>query len=543
MSVARRFADKYFLASLFSTLAVVIYFGELLYVPLLLVPAAVGILRVGLPILRSRFKFAAIDLDLLFLLIHMYAISTGKPPRKRLFQLNCIVGGYGDYGESLNRIATLAVDWAYGFVSAIRHVSRSARNRVFTDFLLRFSEVLRTGEDPVNFLQVELSAMRRNYQSQYYRSIDVMRIVLGLHTTLMSSAAFILTVMAVLLMITGGDINIYVMTLIGSASLVALFTAVIYVVVPKEWLTPRVRPKPSAIYRRYRVSLIFSIPAAIALGYLAYTVFNGLEYSLMVASGALLIPGLVARRLENRIRSLETFYTIFIRSFGLTYAVIPNYARALHSMLMSDFGPLMRYLALLYSKISNGIDPKIAWKHFIFDTWSELIMRSTNIFVDTVDVGGNVNSVGTILSDILTRINDLRSARERVARTFEATTYIMQALVSAISMTVISLIKMFSDYIQALTTGIEVAEFYGLPIFVVPPEVIAIINNLTIIFLASLTIMNALAIKLAYGGVPESFWQQVSILLIVTSGAVVGMRLMMNILFGGLLIPPIIALT
>ncbi len=537
MSVVRRFLDKYFLTSLISTVVVVLYFRELSYVPLLFIPAAVGILRIALPILRSRLRYAVVDLDILFLLIHMYAVSTGRPPRKRLFQLECLVGGYGSYGGSLNRIARLAVDWAYGFVSAIRYVAREVRNRVFSDFLLRFSEVLRTGEDPVNFLEVEFAAMRRNYQSQYYRALDVMRIVLGLHTTLMSSAAFILTVMAVLILFTGGDVSTYILTLIGSTSLVALFTAVIYVVVPKEWLTPKVKPKPPLIYKRYNISLIFSIPTAIISGYLVYTVFGGLEYSLIVASGVFLIPGLIARRIETRIRKLESFYVIFIRSFGLTYAVLPNYAKALHSILMSDFGLLTKPLISVYSKISNGIDPKIAWKYFIYDTWSDLIMRSTNIFVDTVDVGGNVRSVGTILSDILTRVNDLRSSRERVARTFEATTYMMQALVSVICMAVINLINLFSDYIQTLIVGLEVTEFYGLPIFIVAPDAVVLMNNLTIIFLALLTIMNALAIKLAYGGIPESFWQQVSILLIITSGAVIGTRLMIDVLFRGLLIP------
>jgi len=538
IAVARRLADPYFLASLALAVAVVAYFREPVYVPLLLIPVAVGLVRIALPALRGRLRVAVVDLDILFLLLHMFAVSTGKPPRRRLFQLNCIVGDYRDYGRALNRIASLAADWGYGFVAATRYVAREVRNRALSDFLLRFSEVLRTGEDPALFLETEFAALRRNYQSQYYRAIDVLRIVLGLHTTVMSAAAFVLTVMSVLLMFAGDDISIYFITFVSSITLVAMFTAVIYVAVPKEWVTPRAKPRPAHVYRKYNIALAISVPLAAVLGYLAYGRLGGAEWSLMAVGGALLLPGLAARGIENRIRKLESFYTIFIRSLGMTYAIIPNYAKTFSSLLMSDFGPLMRPLARAYSRVSNGIDPRIAWKYFIYDTWSDLIARSTNVFADTVDAGGNTRVVGATLSDLITRISDLRSLRERTARTFEATTYIMQALVSAIAIAVIEIIRLFSDYVKILAAGLEVAELYGIPMLVLPPETIAFMTNLAIVFLAFLTVANAITIKVAYGGIPETLWQQISLLLVVTSGAVVGMRFMINVIFSELLIPP-----
>ena len=540
IAVPRRLADPYFLALLALVAAVIAYLGELVYAPLLLIPLAVGLVRIVLPALRGRLGVAVVDLDLLFLLLHMFAVSTGKPPRKRLFQPNCIVGGYGDYGKALSRIASLAVDWGYGFVAATRYVAREVKNRAFSDFLLRFSEVLRTGEDPTLFLETEFAALRRNYQSQYYRAMDVLRIVLGLHTTVMSAAAFVLTVMSVLLMLTGGDINIYFVTFVSSITLVAMFTAVIYVAVPKEWITPRAKPKPAHVYRKYNVALAVSVPLAAVLGYLAYGRLGGAEWSLMAVGGALLLPGLVARGIESRVRKLESFYTIFIRSLGMTYAIIPNYAKAFSSLLMSDFGPLMKPLARAYSRVSNGIDPRIAWRYFIYDTWSDLIARSTNIFADTVDAGGNTRVVGTALSDLITRINDLRSLRERTARTFEVTTYIMQALVSAIAIAVIEIIRLFSDYIKVLATGLEVVELYGLLMLVLPPETIALMTNLAVAFLAFLTVANAITIKVAYGGIPETLWQQISLLLVVTSGAVVGIRFMIGVIFREILVPPIL---
>jgi flagellar protein FlaJ len=538
MAVPRRLADPYFLAALAVAVAIVAYFREPTYAPLLLIPAAVGLVRIGLPLLRSKLRVSAVDLDLLFLLLHMYSVSTGKPPRKRLFQLNCIVGDYGEYGRALNRIAGLAVDWGYGFVAATRYVAREVRNRALSDFLLRFSEVLRTGEDPTLFLETEFAAARRNYQSQYYRTVDILRIVLGLHTTVMSAAAFILTVMSVLLMFVGGDVSVYFVTFVSSTTLVAMFTAVIYVAVPKEWITPRARPKPARIYRGYNIALAVSLPLAAVLGYLAYRELGGAEWSLMAVGGVMLVPGLAARSIESRVKKLESFYTIFVRSLGMTYAIIPNYQKAFSSLLMSDFGPLMGPLSRAYSRVSNGIDPRIAWRYFIYDTWSDLIARSTNVFADTVDAGGSTRLAGTLLSDLCTRMSDLRSLRERVARTFEVTTYMMQALVSAIAVAIINIVRLFSDYVRVLAIGVGTVAFYELPMMALTPETVAIMTNITMVFLALLTVMNAIAIKVACGGIPEAFWQQVSILLVVTSGAVVGMRFMVEAIFGSLLVPP-----
>jgi hypothetical protein len=135
-------------------------------------------------------------------------------------------------------------------------------------------------------------------------------------------------------------------------------------------------------------------------------------------------------------------------------------------------------------------------------------------------------------------ISGVREARERVARTFEVTTYMMQALVSAIAVAIINIVRMFSDYVRVLAIGVETAALYELPMVALTPETVAIMTNITMAFLALLTVMNAIAIKVACGGIPEAFWQQVSILLIVTSGAVIGMRFMVEAIFSSLLVPP-----
>ncbi|MEM2343603.1 MAG: hypothetical protein QXY36_01960 [Sulfolobales archaeon] len=532
--------DKYFIVSLVLTTSLLIYLRDPQFIPIMFIPIAVGLVRIVLPYLRFRMGEGNVDLPLLYLLLHMYAVSTGKPVRTRLFQLNSVLGDYGDYEATLRRIAALATEWGYGFVRSIRLVSRDVRNRVFREFLLRFSEVLRTGEDPTRFLEVEFAAARRNYQAQYYRAMDLMRIILGMHTTLMSSAAFILTVMAVFMVFVGSNITTYLLTLIGSLTVVGTFTVITYIVVPKEWVSPNIKPKPRHIYSKYNASVIVVLSLSSVTGFLIYTNLNNLELAIMVTGGLTLLPGLIATKIENDIKKVESFYPIFVRSFGLTYSVLPNYVRALASILMSDYGALTKHIKLAYAKLSNGIDPKIVWRHFSLNVWSNLVMRSTNVLVDAVEVGGDLRNTGVALSDLFIRLNDLRSTRERIARTFEATTYILQILVTSVSISIINILQMFSKFMESLSAGLEVTELYGLIPFYITPESISFIYTTTLLFLVVLVIANALTIKLAYGGLVETLWIQISVLSIATASASFAMRTLVNYIFGQLLFPGLI---
>jgi len=538
-TVRGRLKDKYFLSSLIITIIVIVISRSPYAYPLLFIPVAVGLVRIVLPILRQKMRIAIADINLLFLLLHLYAIATGKPTRRRLFEPRCIVGRYGEYETILRRIAVLAVEWGYGFVKAIRMIAGRVKNGLFRDFLLRFSEVLRTGEDVEAFLDVEYRALRRNFQAQYYRSMDVMRIVLGLYTTLMSSAAFVIIVVTVLMLFAGADTVLYTLVVIGASGLIAIFAIITYLTVPKEWLTPKVKPKPKAIYRGYKIALVTGLILMGILSYITYTTFKQLEYVLAMGALPLTLPGLMAKRIEHRIKRIESFYPIFIRSFGLTYSVIPHQAKAMQSILMSDFGPLTPALKRVYARLTNGVDPHTAWRYFIFDTWSDLITKCTNIMVDSVDAGGNTQTIGTTLSDIFTRILDLRNMRERTARVFEVTVYLLQILTTGIVTTIIFLIEQFSNYMQAFTT---IAGFQGLmgvlPLSVVLPN-LPFITNVTICFLAFLTVVNALTIKVAYGGIPETFWIQLSLLLMLTSGAVTVMRILVQTLFGRVFMIPV----
>ncbi|MEM4140866.1 MAG: hypothetical protein QXG36_07160, partial [Nitrososphaeria archaeon] len=156
-------------------------------------------------LLSKNLPRTSMNEDLLFTIIQMYAVSTGKPSRNRILEIKTIVGDYREFQTILNKFSTLSTNWGYGLVRAIQLLAKNVKNIIFRNFLLRLSEVLRVGEDPENYLELEARMHSRLYEYNYSRSLDFARVLLGLYSSVMSASAFIIITLALLSMFMGGD--------------------------------------------------------------------------------------------------------------------------------------------------------------------------------------------------------------------------------------------------------------------------------------------------------------------------------------------------
>lgn len=459
-------------------------------------------------VLRTKITYSIVDEDLLYLVTHMYAVSTGKPPKSRLFKLKTIVGGYEEYDYYLRRIASLAVDWGFSFARAITIVAREIKNKVFRDFLTRLGEILNVGEDPERYLDVERRAVFMEFQAQYGRSLESMKLLLGTYTSTISSSMFLTITVIIYTLLMGGDPTTVVYTYMGVIVALAGVLYVIYRILPRDRLTHKLGIYPPQ-RTRYRRILIMSITLVIVMTFVYYNLLHDIQLAIGAAAILLIFPGLYARRIESFIKELNTFFSVFIRSFGITYSVVSHTPKALASVLRSNFGPLTPYLRRLYNRLRVGVRPDIAWRYFTGETWSELIRRSVNVVYDTIEAGGNMAVIGTILSDMSFRLQDLKKQREQIARAFEATVYILHLIMVAVTTFILELVRIFNTMIEAI---LRVAP--GITVTILPFGYVdvTLLTYLTTILIIATAIMNAIAIRVARGGMYETVWVQISIL-------------------------------
>ncbi|MET1101019.1 MAG: type II secretion system F family protein [Pyrodictiaceae archaeon] len=537
--VARRLADPIFLASITGVTILIVYLADVKMAILYVVPGVIALLRIILPMVRQRGVGYGLDQDLVFLITHMYTVSTGKPVRRRLFELNTIIGDYGVYSHTLRRIAVLAVEWGYGFVRATRLIAREVRNEVFRGFLFRLSEVLRTGEDISRFLRVEHDTLVRQYHANYMRSLDLLRIFLGLYATMMSSSAFIVLTLVILAVFMGGDTRIFITSMAALLISIGAFLPFIRMMSPHDPLTIGQRESMNPRLKRIRNLILVAGGLSLVITPLVFFITRDPLFTLGALAVPFILPGMASMRFERFLKNLNSFFQVFVRTFGLTYSVIPNYAEALSSILTADYGPLTNFLRRLHARITNGIDPHIALRYFGLEASSLHIAKSVNIIADTIDAGGDAAEMGLVLSNLLLRLNDLRIDRDRVSRTFEAVVYLLQGLIAGITAAILNIMIIFASYYQRLAAAVGVAGVAQYLPFTITLPNLSIVSWSLSVFLVGLVFVNAFLISYVRGGLFETSFFHVALLTIITVIGAKAMEIVSKLFVIPALVPPI----
>ena len=367
-------------------------------------------------------------------------------------------------------------------------------------------------------------------RDSYGRVVEATKLLLGVYTSSVSSSIFLVITFLIFSIFFTASPNTIIIIYFGIIAVLTLLLYVIYRVLPRDRLTHTLPIYPPE-RRRYRLLLVLGIVVSLIIGGFIYVNIMIPSFAMALGALPLLIPGFYARRVEKKIREIESFFPIFIRSFGLTYATVPHVPTALASVLRSDYGPLTRYLQRLLARLNVGVDPRISWLRFIGETWSETIRRNVNILYDAIDAGGKLAEVGTVLSETTFRILDIRKQRIQISKAFESTIYIIHSLFSAILSFILTLMNIF--YI--LITTIQGTVAYTPTVLPFQPIPVNLINLTTPVFLIMLAILNAFAIKVAQGGMYETVWVPLSILLFVSGVVMHAMHLVAQALFASIL--------
>jgi flagellar protein FlaJ len=498
-----------------------------------------SVIPILLVLIFKRFKekipSGGVDLDFTYLIEHMLSVSTGKPPRSTLFDVVGKEDLYPGYQPLFRKIYVLGREWGYSFTQACHLVARKVSNKIVKEFLVRLGSVLAVGEDVELFLRTEYMTIISEYETHYNRVVDGARVFLGVYTSMLAASIFMLANFLLMAFFFGGSTSILVMSFLLVIVTVGSVAFLVFFLMPKEAFENKSKPRPK-IYKVIDLLSLSAIFGTILVLFIVVRKMGLTGYSLAIilsVSGLLFLPpGFLAKRIEKRIREVDDFFPIFIRSYGMHLQTVPQMARALKPLLAAELGKLNTILERLYTRLENGIDPRVAWKFFSIETGSELARRSIRIFLDTVEKGGRVAEVGALLSDHHNTIVRLRKSRFQVGKTFETTTYMLHLSNVLITMFITSLLRNFTDILSTVQAHLP-TEVLG-SLFNTSLQV-PLIDKLLLVFLLALTFFNALSITRAIPGVSRSFWYYYGLLSLISgAGVMAGTGLMKLILSSAL---------
>lgn len=451
-------------------------------------------------------KGEILGFDLLYQLTHLSALAAAGIPRNQMFrrasELPCSTSGY------FHDIDRLAETMNYQYAEACRVVGESAKEQEVKSLLLRLSGSLSTGEPAAEFFNREANIQAEAYGNCYEDKLESLKKWADAYIALMVSVALIIVVAAI-------STVIYDM---GTGFVTGLALVMIVISAMGCWVIYRTAPRevktlgdPQGMYSQRLPRKMFTmlVPAALVIG--ALMVMVKVPIGLVLAAiGVVLLPiGIVASRLDKKVDDRDNDVSAFLRVLGATATAIGTTpTEALGRMDLRAIGSLAGSAKRLYTMLRARISPELCWNRFVTETGSELINRSSRIFVEGVTLGGEAEEVGTQASEMTMKVNFLRAKRKLVASSFGWLALIMHATIVFLLVFIIEIVNSFGTMVQSagvagLASGNGAA---ASSVMSFNFQNISFLRMLMIPVVIILSVINAITPKVTDGGYSHKFF-------------------------------------
>jgi flagellar protein FlaJ len=202
---------------------------------------------------------------------------------------------------------------------------------------------------------------------------------------------------------------------------------------------------------------------------------------------------------------------------------------ALQSLQVHDFGPLNDLARDLYRRLKTGCDKYSSWKHFAAESGSNLIYQFSQIFADSVFLGGAPARVGDIISKNFMHMLSLRKLKMQLGSTLRGSLY--GSLVGFAAAAYIS--AQIADMLAGLfqipfqnASGVN-SVLGDLTSELAPGGALAVDMNMILVYIGIMVIIHAvvsaLIIKIVDGGTPYAMF--FDIVCMIWLGAIVSIVL------------------
>ena len=278
---------------------------------------------------------------------------------------------------------------------------------------------------------------------------------------------------------------------------------IIYKSAPFEIKTYKNHKGPKERQRATFLLLALLPIGVLAALYLAVT--SGLGMGLLALGLFLMPPGIYAFMDDAKVTQLDNQLDKFIRSLGnVAEALGSTLSVAMSKIDRRSLGPLEPYVKRLQIRLRNQISPKVCWDRFKDETGSELVNRSTTMFLDGTNLGGSPSRVGEIAADYALTMSLLRAKRFVTATPFAYLTIPLHGAMTALLIFVMEIMRAFNGKLTEAVAELDAQRpgaslsMPNLPVF--QPSDITETTVLTMGAVIVLTIANTLAPKFATGG-------------------------------------------
>ena len=370
-------------------------------------------------------KKVNINENLHLMITYAGTLSTVDIQRNILFKRLSETKRFGEISVMTEKILYLAKSWNLGFSQASRKMAQNSPSAIFGDFLDRFAVMMDFGQNLRIFLLDEQDAVMDDFASEYKKSLESIKMLQEVFVSLTIAIAFTMATSLLLPIIAGTSIDFVVQ----ASLIVIIFVDVgLYFIVksfvPVDQLCHTLPIKDNGTKMVIRNFYIFAPISIFVTLFLLYLDFLPFLFNFAIGLSPLLIVGFYAQKHESEIYARDLAFPSFIRSLGSVVEVrLGAVISSLRSLQVHDFGVLNEIVIGLYRRLRLGNDKFKCWLYFAAESGSNLITNFSQIFSESVYLGGNAEEIGELVSKNFSRLISLRKLRLQLASSVRGAFY------------------------------------------------------------------------------------------------------------------------
>ncbi len=486
-----------------------------------------GIMFVFLyPYITFERKKIDIDNHLHYFITYVGSISTLHLTRTDLFRHLADKDSFGEISNISKKILYLAKSWNLGYAHTCRKIAQYVPSYVFSDFLDRLAAIMDFGQNIENFLLDEQSSVLEDYAVVYKKSMENIKMLQEVFISMTIATGFGMSISLLLPIVMGISVEIVVRYSLIAIIVIDLFLFfLIKSIIPSDRLCHKMKKQSEERKKVKKVAMIV-VPITVVL-LAIMMIFRPFAFLVNIAIGILplLIVGYYGSAEEKMVFKRDKSFPAFVRTLGSVTEIKEGAViSSISSLRVHDFGSLNDLVTHAYRRLRLGCDKFMSWTYFAAESGSHLIQQFTQIFSESIYLGGNGEKVGEIIAENFNKLLSLRRFRLQLASGlkgafygalvgFSASAYITARISQTLS-------ELFSSpFEMAQDAGGEVASTFG---DILPPAptvnlelVMAYIGLMVIVH----ALISSLTVKLIDGGSPYAFFQD--FVLMIWVGAII----------------------
>jgi flagellar protein FlaJ len=479
---------------------------------------------------KGKWSKNQLSFDMLYQLSYMSTIAAAGVPRDQVFERSA--GLQCASAEYFKRVELARRKLKYDYARACRAVGEPLKEAEIKGLLLRLSSSLISGEPEAEFLTREASARAEDYQNEYGRSLEALRMWTDAYISLILAAVLVVVIGIVSTMIWKIETGLIIGMAFISVATTAAGVWLIWLVSPKE---PTVLHWAGSKEQKL-VKKISKPILAVVVVIGAFLLLTGQNMGLALLVIAIMVfpLGFIMSADDRKINKRDAEVGTFLRSLGgVCTALGTTVNSALGRIDLNAINILRVSVKNLHTRLTAGIRSKLSWKKFIDETGSELANRSVGMFYDAIEVGGSAGQAGQHASAFANQVALLRARRRTVSGPFKWLCITMHAAVVTILVFITEVIVAFGGMVgKAQETMPSVPGTPSMSYFSsFNLSGLEMMHTLVLPLVLIFTVANAIVPALAEGGSKFKILNNLAITGAISGGALLILPVLASTLF------------